>query len=157
MAAAADLARGGGEVILPVGLAGTLAVPGGARALVVLAHWGGSGRFSPRNRRVAAWLRQAELGTLLMDLLTADEERIDRRTAELRFDIDLLAERLVAAADWLAGERARDPRPGPRSLRGQHRSRGDGCRPRAPPRHPCHRALGQRGDSGHAVRRRVRR
>jgi hypothetical protein len=55
---------------------------------------------------VAAWLRQAELGTLLMDLLTADEERIDRRTAELRFDIDLLAERLVVAADWLASEPA---------------------------------------------------
>jgi putative phosphoribosyl transferase len=67
VAAAADLARDGGEVILPVGpvgLAGTLAVPGGARALVVFAHGGGSGRFSPRNRRVAAWLRQAELGTL---------------------------------------------------------------------------------------------
>jgi hypothetical protein len=150
VAAAAGLARGGGEVLLPVGLA----VPGGARALVVFAL-GGSGSFSPRNRRVAAWLRQ-ELGTLLMDLLTADDERIDRRTAELRFDIDLLAECLVGGGR-LAGERARDPRPGPRFLRGQHRSRGDGCRPRAPPRHPCHRALPQRGDSGRAVRRRVRR
>jgi putative phosphoribosyl transferase len=81
MAAAADLARDGGEVILPAGpasQAGTLAVPGGARALVVFAHGGGSGRFNPRNRRVAAWLRQAGLGTLLMDLLTSQPRAASR-------------------------------------------------------------------------------
>ena len=102
---------------------------------------------------MAAWLRQAELGTL-MDLLTADEERIDRRTAELRFDIDLLAERLVAAADWLAGE------PATRDLGLGLFGAGTGAAATGadPERlRGCHRALGQRGDSGHAVRRRVRR
>ena len=154
MAAAADLARDGGEVVLPVGLAGTLAVPGGARALVVFAHRGESGRFSPRNRRVAAWLRQAELGTL-MDLLTADEERIDRRTAELRFDIDLLAERLVAAADWLASE--------PRPETWASVSSGPAPEPRRRVPTPSASAAslpsGARSgsDPGHAVRRRVRR
>src|SRR6267378_585485 len=86
-----------------VQLEGDLALPSGARGLVVFAHGSGSSRFSPRNRAVAAALRAAGLGTLLVDLLTRDEERVDARTGHLRFDIRLLATRLVACIDWLAG------------------------------------------------------
>ena len=81
---------------------GNLAVPDQARGLVVFAHGSGSGRHSPRNRMVAARLRDRGLATLLMDLLTADEEQVDLRTGHLRFDIGLLADRLAAAAGWLA-------------------------------------------------------
>jgi dienelactone hydrolase len=92
-----------------VELEGSLGVPHGARGLVLFAHGSGSGRHSPRNRFVAQSLRQAGLGTLLFDLLTAEEERIDERTAHLRFDIGLLAGRVVGATDWLAREpRTRD-------------------------------------------------
>jgi putative phosphoribosyl transferase len=84
-------------------LAGTLAVPAGARGVVVFAHGSGSGRFSPRNRAVAAELQRAGLATLLMDLLTPAEEAEDARTARLRFDVGLLGRRVVAAIDWLAG------------------------------------------------------
>jgi dienelactone hydrolase len=69
---------------------------------VLFAHGSGSSRHSPRNRYVAGVLRAAGLATLLMDLLTPEEEAEDRYTGHLRFDIDLLAERLVAATDWLA-------------------------------------------------------
>src|SRR5216684_3830027 len=86
-----------------VQLEGDLALPPGARGMVVFAHGSGSSRFSPRNRAVAAALRAAGLGTLLVDLLTRDEERVDARTGHLRFDIRLLATRLVACIDWLAG------------------------------------------------------
>src|SRR5205085_10846214 len=72
-----------------------------ARGVVLFAHGSGSSRHSPRNRRVASVLNQARLATLLMDLLTPDEEAIDVRTAHLRFDIGLLAERLVHATDWV--------------------------------------------------------
>jgi dienelactone hydrolase len=72
-----------------------------ARGAVLFAHGSGSGRHSPRNRYVAEALRRAGLNTLLLDLLTADEEVIDESTRHLRFDIDLLAERLVGATDWL--------------------------------------------------------
>ncbi len=92
-------------VRIPVGpcaLEGDLAVPAGARAAVLFAHGSGSSRHSPRNRYVASVLRAAGLATLLMDLLTTEEEAEDRYTAHLRFDIRLLAERLVAATDWLA-------------------------------------------------------
>ncbi|CAL9595429.1 Putative phosphoribosyl transferase [Streptomyces sp. enrichment culture] len=92
-------------VTVPAGaaaLAGDLAVPEHARAVVLFAHGSGSSRHSPRNRRVAGALRAAGLGTLLMDLLTAQEEARDVRTAEHRFDIPLLGRRLVAAVDWLA-------------------------------------------------------
>ncbi|MCV2487827.1 DUF6221 family protein [Geodermatophilus sp. YIM 151500] len=82
-------------------LDGDLVVPEGARGVVLFAHGSGSSRHSPRNRRVAAGLHDAGLGTLLLDLLTEEEERIDARTRALRFDIDLLAGRLTAAADWL--------------------------------------------------------
>jgi dienelactone hydrolase len=72
--------------------------------VVVFAHGSGSSRFSSRNRFVASVLEQAGLATLLMDLLTRDEEVVDQLTAHLRFDIELLAERLVAATDWLTGQ-----------------------------------------------------
>jgi putative phosphoribosyl transferase len=83
-------------------LEGDLAVPSGARGIVVFAHGSGSSRFSPRNRAVAAALRGSGLGTLLVDLLTREEEQADARTGRLRFDIRLLASRLVACIDWLA-------------------------------------------------------
>jgi putative phosphoribosyl transferase len=85
-----------------VALDGDLAIPSGASGIVVFAHGSGSSRHSPRNRYVAAQLRQAGLATLLMDLLTPEEEQVDLRTAELRFDIGLLAGRLLAATEWLA-------------------------------------------------------
>jgi dienelactone hydrolase len=83
-------------------LDGSLAIPQNAIGIVVFAHGSGSGRLSPRNRFVARVLREAGLGTLLLDLLTADEDAVDVRTAEYRFDIGLLAERVVGATDWLA-------------------------------------------------------
>ena len=81
-------------------LTGTLSMPPNARGLVIFAHGSGSGRFSPRNRRVAAALETRGLGTLLFDLLTEEEERADALDALLRFDIPLLARRLVAVIDW---------------------------------------------------------
>ena len=90
----------------PVSLDGNLFVPPGAIGVVVFAHGSGSSRHSPRNRAVAEQLHDAGLGTLLFDLLTADEEAVDARTAALRFDIALLADRLVGAADWLAQQPA---------------------------------------------------
>lgn len=86
----------------PVVLEGNLGVPKGARGVVLFAHGSGSGRHSPRNRFVAQQLRMAGLATLLIDLLTEEEEAVDQATAHLRFDIGLLAERLVGATDWLA-------------------------------------------------------
>lgn len=83
-----------------VELAGTLSTPSGARGLVVFAHGSGSGRLSPRNRRVASSLEARGLATLLFDLLTAEEERIDAIDAHLRFDIPLLAGRLTEVIDW---------------------------------------------------------
>jgi putative phosphoribosyl transferase len=82
-------------------LAGNLTVPTGASGLILFAHGSGSSRRSPRNRFVAGVLHGAGLATLLIDLLTADEEVVDLRTARLHFDIGLLARRLVDAADWL--------------------------------------------------------
>jgi putative phosphoribosyl transferase len=83
-------------------LDGDLTVPADARGVVLFAHGSGSSRFSPRNRRVAAALQALGIGTLLIDLLTRDEEAADRRTAELRFDIGLLARRLGGIVEWLA-------------------------------------------------------
>ncbi|HZY57828.1 MAG TPA: dienelactone hydrolase family protein [Rubrobacteraceae bacterium] len=85
----------------PVVLEGNLGVPDGARGVVLFAHGSGSGRHSPRNRYVAQVLRKAGLATLLIDLLTEEEEEVDLRTRHLRFDIGLLAERLVGATEWL--------------------------------------------------------
>jgi pimeloyl-ACP methyl ester carboxylesterase len=73
--------------------------------VVLFAHGSGSSRHSPRNRFVARVLREAGLATLLIDLLTADEEAVDQYTAQLRFDIGLLAQRLVGATDWLLQNR----------------------------------------------------
>ncbi|GLZ15463.1 hydrolase [Actinomadura sp. NBRC 104425] len=92
----------GVTVALPdAALDGDLVVPDRADGVVLFAHGSGSSRFSPRNRAVASGLNTAGFGTLLLDLLTADEERVDAETAALRFDIDLLARRLVGAVDWL--------------------------------------------------------
>jgi dienelactone hydrolase len=85
-----------------VTLDGNLSVPADARGVVLFAHGSGSSRHSPRNRYVAQVLQNAGLATLLIDLLTADEEAVDERTRHLRFDINLLAERLIGATDWLA-------------------------------------------------------
>jgi dienelactone hydrolase len=87
-------------------LEGVLTLPPSARGVVVFAHGSGSGRFSPRNRAVAQALVEAGLGTLLIDLLTASEEAEDLRTARLRFDVGLLAERVIGAIDWLASSAA---------------------------------------------------
>jgi putative phosphoribosyl transferase len=85
----------------PVTLEGSLGIPNSAGGVVLFAHGSGSGRHSPRNRYVARVLREANLATLLIDLLTEDEEEVDLRTTRLRFDIGLLARRLVGATDWL--------------------------------------------------------
>ena len=87
-------------------LEGTLTVPSAAFGVVLFAHGSGSSRHSPRNRFVAGELRRASLAILLTDLLTAEEDEFDRETAELRFDIGLLAGRVGAATDWLAGDDA---------------------------------------------------
>ena len=84
-----------------VTLEGNLTLPEESRAIVLFAHGSGSSRHSPRNRCVARVLNEAKLATLLIDLLMLHEEVVDARTAQLRFDIDLLAERLVDATDWL--------------------------------------------------------
>jgi putative phosphoribosyl transferase len=85
----------------PVALEGNLSLPEGAQGLVLFAHGSGSSRHSPRNRRVARLLNEAKLATLLIDLLTPEDEALDLQTAQLRFDIGLLAERLLGATDWL--------------------------------------------------------
>jgi dienelactone hydrolase len=82
-------------------LEGNLVVPEGASGVVLFAHGSGSSRHSPRNQFVARALQEAGLGTLLLDLLTAREEAVDARTAQLRFDIEFLAERLIEATNWL--------------------------------------------------------
>jgi putative phosphoribosyl transferase len=89
-----------------VRLAGELTVPAGAAGIVVFAHGSGSGRLSPRNRAVADVLVGAGLATLLLDLLTPEEEAIDRRTRRPRFDVGLLGRRVVATIDWLGREAA---------------------------------------------------
>jgi putative phosphoribosyl transferase len=81
---------------------GDLRVPANAAGIVVFAHGSGSSRFSSRNRAVAGALEGRGLGTFLLDLLTADEEAVDFQTAEYRFDIPRLGERVILAIDWLA-------------------------------------------------------
>lgn len=91
-------------VRIPAGeaeLEGNLVLPEGALGVVAFAHGSGSSRYSPRNRFVAETLRQRKLGTLLFDLLTTKEERLDEQTAQFRFDIPMLAARLAHAAAWL--------------------------------------------------------
>ncbi len=93
------------EIVIPVqraALPGILIVPSGAQGIVAFAHGSGSSRFSSRNRSVAQELNQAGFATLLFDLLTADENVRDNLTAEYRFNIPMLARRLVQAVDWLS-------------------------------------------------------
>src|SRR3954469_7722288 len=85
-------------------LGADVVVPEQARGVVVFAHGSGSGRHSPRNRYVAVQLWTAGLATVLADLLTRAEEQRDARTAELRFDIGLLATRMVALTDWVIAD-----------------------------------------------------
>jgi putative phosphoribosyl transferase len=87
-----------------VTLEADITVPASARGLVLFAHGSGSSRRSPRNRYVAGQLQAGGLATVLVDLLTSEEEQVDARTAELRFDIPLLAVRLAAIVDWLGGQ-----------------------------------------------------
>jgi len=82
-------------------LSGDLSIPKGAKGLVLFAHGSGSSRHSPRNTAVARAFQQAGLGTFLIDLLTEDEETIDSRTRDLRFDIPMLAGRVAGAISWL--------------------------------------------------------
>lgn len=81
-----------------------LVLPQSPRGLVLFAHGSGSSRHSPRNRQVAAALHHVALGTVLADLLTAEEEEVDLRTRDLRFDIDLLAGRLLSITEWVEGD-----------------------------------------------------
>ena len=87
-------------------LRGDLSVPHDAAGLVIFAHGSGSSRRSPRNRFVAEKINKAGLATLLMDLLTDGEERVDAVTAELRFDIGLLARRVAQVVEWAGNQRA---------------------------------------------------
>ncbi len=86
----------------PISLEGNLSIPKNTEGLVIFSHGSGSSRFSPRNNFVAQALNNAGLATLLFDLLTADEEEIDNRTRELRFNIPLLSERLISTTDWVS-------------------------------------------------------
>ena len=97
----------GSTVSIPAGrvtLEGTLAIPEHANGVVLFAHGSGSSRFSPRNQYVAQVLRDAGLGTLLMDLLSRSEEEVDEVTRHHRFDIEMLADRLGSAIEWLSTE-----------------------------------------------------
>lgn len=100
--------QAGGSYERPVSIAlaratleGNLAVPARAAGIVLFAHGSGSSRHSPRNRFVAETLQRRGIATLLMDLLTANEEEIDQRTGQLRFNIPLLAKRLAGATAWV--------------------------------------------------------
>jgi len=87
-----------------IALDGNLLVPSGATGIVLFAHGSGSSRFSSRNRYVASTLREGNLGTLLIDLLTPQEEARDNVTAEHRFDIGMLADRLIGTVEWLRAQ-----------------------------------------------------
>jgi putative phosphoribosyl transferase len=98
-------------IYIPVGrdeIQGDLHVPQKSTSIVVFAHGSGSSRHSPRNNYVADVLNEAGIATLLIDLLTPDEELIDFQTARLRFDIGLLADRLTTVTHWLRGQSATD-------------------------------------------------
>ena len=95
------------EIKIPVSgvqVEGNLTVPSGAKGLVVFAHGSGSSRFSPRNEYVAKEFNRASMGTILFDLLTLKEEKQDMLTGEYRFNIDLLADRLVGVTEWLKND-----------------------------------------------------
>ena len=95
------------EMKIPLGnvvVEGTLTLPPGTRGVVLFAHGSGSSRFSPRNQYVAKEFNKATIGTLLFDLLTQEEEETDIVTAEYRFNIPLLAQRLIGATEWLRND-----------------------------------------------------
>ena len=95
------------EMKIPVGnvtVEGTLTLPPGTKGVVLFAHGSGSSRFSPRNQYVAKEFNKAKIGTLLFDLLTQEEEEEDVVTAEYRFNIALLAKRLIGATEWLRND-----------------------------------------------------
>lgn len=97
------------EVRVPAGaltLDGTLSLPSTASGLVIFAHGSGSSRHSTRNRAVASFLNEQRLSTLLLDLLTREEAERDARNLELRFDLGLLTDRLLAAVDWAQVQQA---------------------------------------------------
>jgi predicted alpha/beta-hydrolase family hydrolase len=100
-----DIEKKSVEVHIPIGgsvhLEGELDIPEGTKGIVVFVHGSGSSRHSPRNQYVAQELQRNGLATLLFDLLTIEEERIDMLTRELRFDIDMLSKRLIDATSWL--------------------------------------------------------
>jgi dienelactone hydrolase len=101
-------------VQIPAGdtvIEGDLAVPERAAGLVIFAHGSGSSRFSRRNRAVATVLVEGGFATLLLDLLTRDEEAVDEHTGRFRFDIDRLAERVIAAIDWAGNQPALEALP----------------------------------------------
>jgi len=103
-----NAAQAGCEVGIPfenIELAGELCIAPDARGVVLFAHGSGSSRASPRNQYVARYLRERSLGTLLFDLLTTEEEYAERYTGHLRFNIELLAERLLGASQWLRQEK----------------------------------------------------
>lgn len=92
------------DIEIPIGnvtLLGILTIPKNAKGIVLFAHGSGSSRLSPRNQYVAKELQKNGLATLLMDLLTEDEERVDMVTAQLRFDIELLTDRLISTTEWV--------------------------------------------------------
>jgi putative phosphoribosyl transferase len=94
-------------IYIPVGrdeIQGDLFIPEKSTSIAVFAHGSGSSRHSPRNKYVAGLLNDAGIATLLIDLLTPDEELIDFQTSNLRFDIDLLAHRLITVTHWLLGQ-----------------------------------------------------
>jgi putative phosphoribosyl transferase len=95
------------EMVIPVGnveVEGTLTMPSGAKGVVLFAHGSGSSRFSPRNHYVAKEFNNVKIATLLFDLLTAEEEETDVETAEYRFNIALLAKRLIGVTKWLRND-----------------------------------------------------
>lgn len=95
------------EMKIPVNnvvVEGTLTLPPGTKGVVLFAHGSGSSRFSPRNQYVAKEFNKATIGTLLFDLLTQEEEETDMVTAEFRFNIPLLAQRLIGATEWLRND-----------------------------------------------------
>ena len=94
-----------------VELEGELTIPIHAKGIVLFAHGSGSSRLSPRNQFVAQYLYEQQLGTLLIDLLTKEEEKIDLITREMRFDIELLANRLIGIVQWLLQDKRRQSLP----------------------------------------------
>jgi putative phosphoribosyl transferase len=89
------------EKRLGIVVEGNLRIPASAKGIIIFSHRSGSGRHSPRNQSVARKLNEDGLATLLLDLLTIDEEKIDNQIRKLRFDIGLLSKKLVFAIDWI--------------------------------------------------------